>query len=73
MMYILEEAFKQINILLPKDEKVESYSVLPLPYKGYYEVYVQTESKKRFRALVSPTQFLSELTEWELPGGQQNG
>lgn len=69
MMYQIEAAEKQINVLLPKDVKMVSYSVYPLPYKGYYELYVEADDKKRYRALLSKKEFLSELTEWALPAG----
>lgn len=65
-MIKLGDFFTCINDFLPEGEKVEQLSIFPLPYENYYEIFVQTESKKRFRALATPTQTVSAFKEMEL-------
>lgn len=69
-MIVIDDIFQQINDMLPKNETVKSFSVIPLEYDGYYEIYVETETKRRFRCLATRTKTLSNMTEWKLPFNQ---
>lgn len=68
-MFKVNDIFVMANDLLPKDEIAKSVSVYPLPYDNFYEVFVECESGKKFRALANHTQTLSNFSEFKLPGG----
>lgn len=67
-MFKIKDLFMQIDICLPDKEKCKSFSIYPLPYDGYFEVYVETASGKKFRALSDVNQKLSTFSEFKLPG-----
>ena len=66
-MVKLSDFYQQVNDLLPKSEIANAVSIFPLPYSGYYEVFVETKSKKRYRALATSEQTLSNFTEMDFP------
>ena len=70
-MIVIADMFQQINDMLPKGEKVHSFSVIPLDYSGYYEIYVETGTKRRFRCLATGQKTLSNMTEWLQPNQLQ--
>lgn len=66
-MISIKDIWDELHRHLPKGVVVDSFSCYPLPYKGYYEFYVQTKEGKRFRALATQVDFRSDFTEWQLP------
>lgn len=67
-MITIGDTFQQINDVLPKDVVCKSFSVIPLPYNGYYEIYVEADNEKRYRCLATKDKTLSNFTEWSMPG-----
>lgn len=63
--------FKDLANALPATEEVVSFSVYPLPYDGYFEIYVECKSKKRYRALATKEKIKSNYTEWKMMTPQQ--
>lgn len=73
-MIAIGDTFQQINDVLPKDVKCNSFSVIPLPYSGYYEIYVEADNQKRYRCLATQNKTLSNFTEWNIgPIGAKDG
>lgn len=70
-MIVINDFFQQINDLLPKGEVVKSCSVIPLDYAGYYEIYAETQTKRRFRCLATGVKTISNMTEWLQPNQLQ--
>lgn len=69
----IEEIFKTANDFLPKGNTAKAVSVYPLPYRDFYEVYVEVDGGKRFRALANKVRTISEFVELEVPGAMKNG
>lgn len=65
-MITVGDTFQQINDVLPKEVKAVSFSVIPLPYSGYYEIYVEGDNQKRYRCLATKEKTLSNFTEWNV-------
>lgn len=70
-MIVLTEWFQQVNDMLPEGVKAKTISVYPLPYKGYYELWVEGEDTKRYRGLCTEQALISDLAEFVLPQGMQ--
>lgn len=66
-MVKLYDMYQQLNDLLPEGQKADSLTVFPLPYDGYFEIFVETKSKKRYRALATMQQTISNFTEMSFP------
>lgn len=64
----LKELYSSIEKKLPDNEKVKALSVYSLPYKGYNEVYVETVSGKRFRAMANEVCPFTDFVEVKIPG-----
>lgn len=65
----IAEIFQVVNDFLPKDVTAKAVSIYPLPYSGFYEVYVECDGGKRYRALASKECTISEFVLMEIPGG----
>ena len=68
-MIVLMDWFQQINDMLPEGVKVKSFSVYPLPYTGYYELWIEADNGKKYRGLCTQKSLISDLPEFELPVG----
>lgn len=66
-MIKLRELFQQINDLLPEGKRCSSVSVVPMPYDGYYELYVETADKVRYRCMCTTESTVSPLVEFKMP------
>nr|QGT50724.1 hypothetical protein Elusimicrob1349_1940 [uncultured Elusimicrobia bacterium] len=69
-MFNVSEFFQQANDLLPSDKKAKTVSCYPLPYDGYFEVFVETTDGARYRALANATNTLSNFVKLEFPHAQ---
>lgn len=69
----VEEIFQSVNDFLPKDVKAKAVSIYPLPYRDFFEVYVEVDGGKRFRALANKVKTISEFVELDVPGAMKNG
>lgn len=66
-MIKLCDLFQEVNDLLPEGEKVNSLSVVPMPYEGYFELYVESKNKKRYRCMCTDRSTISPLIEFKMP------
>lgn len=69
----IEQIFQDVSKFLPKAIKAKAISIYPLPYADFYEVYVEAQDGKRYRALANKVRTISEFVELEIPGGLKNG
>lgn len=69
----IEEIFQMVNDFLPNGVKAKAVSIYPLPYRDFYEVYVEVDGGKRFRALANKVKTISEFVELDVPGAMKNG
>lgn len=67
-MIVIMDWFQQINDMLPEGVNATSFSVYPLPYSGYYELWIEANDKKKYRGLCTQKALISELKEFELGG-----
>lgn len=67
----IQEVFQMAGDFLPKEVKAKAVSIYPLPYIGFYEVYVEGDDGKRYRALANAERTISEFVPLELPQSQQ--
>ena len=67
----IQEVFQMAGDFLPTDVKAKAVSIYPLPYSGFYEVYVEGDDGKRYRALANSVRTISEFVLLELPQSQQ--
>lgn len=65
-MINLSDVFQQINDLLPDGKKCTSFSVAPMPYKDYCELYVETADKKRYRCMCTHRTAVSNFVEFKM-------
>ena len=64
--------FGYFEDLLPGDKpEIKALSIYPLPYPGYFEVYLELKDGKRFRALYDKEGKYSQFVEFDL--GAKNG
>ena len=68
----IQEMYQVVNDFLPKNVTAKSFSIYPLPYPRYFEVYVEGSDGKRYRALANETRTISEFVELQIPGGVTN-
>lgn len=68
----IRQIFSFFEGLLPGDKpEVKAVSIYPLPYPGYFEVYLELKDGKRYRALVDKEDNISQFVEFNV--GVQNG
>lgn len=70
-MIVIQDWFQQVNDMLPENVKAKSISVYPMPYSGYYELWIEADNDKKYRGLCNSQTLLSELSEFVLPQGMQ--
>lgn len=70
-MIVIRDWFQQINDMLPENVLVKSFSVYPMPYSGYYEIWIEGNNDKKYRGLCNRDSLISELSEFVLPGNLQ--
>lgn len=69
----IEQVFLDVSKLLPKAIKAKAFSIYPLPYPDFYEVYVEGVDGKRYRALADRVRTISAFVEFQVPGGLRDG
>lgn len=67
----IAQIFGYFEVFLPEKSEVKSVSIYPLPYPGYFEVYVECKDGKRYRALADKDEIVSDFVEFDL--GVKNG
>lgn len=67
----IAQIFSYFEVFLPEKSEVKAVSIYPLPYPGYFEVYVELKDGKRFRALADKDAIVSDFVEFNV--GVQNG
>lgn len=68
----IHQIFSFFEDFLPGDKpEVKAVSIYPLPYPGYFEVYLELKDGKRYRALVDKEDNMSQFVEFDL--GAKNG
>mgnify|MGYP004654253453 FL=1 len=67
----IQAIFNFFEVFLPEKSEVKSVSIYPLPYPGYFEVYVECKDGKRYRALADKDEIVSDFVEFDL--GVKNG
>lgn len=67
-MIDVKEIYQMCNDLLNlPDEKVRNITIYPLPYDGYFEIFVETDKQGRYRALATEDNTLSNFVKVEFP------
>lgn len=67
----IQQIFNFFEVFLPEKSEVKAVSIYPLPYPGYFEIYVELKGGKRFRALAEKDEIVSDFVEFNV--GVQNG
>lgn len=67
----IAQIFSYFEVFLPEKSEVKSVSIYPLPYSGYFEVYVECKDGKRYRALADKDEIVSDFVVFDL--GVKNG
>lgn len=67
----IQQIFNFFEVFLPEKSEVKAVSIYPLPYPGYFEIYVELKDGKRFRALAEKDEIASDFVEFNV--GVQNG
>lgn len=70
-MIVISEWFTQVDDMLPENVKAKSFSVYPMPYSGYFELWIEADNGKKYRGLCTRQALISELSEFVLPGNLQ--
>lgn len=67
----IAQIFINVSKFLPNAVMVKALSIYPLPYDGFFEVYVECKNGKRYRALADTENVISDFSEFDL--GVKNG
>ena len=66
------DIFGHFEGFLPGDKpEIKALSIYPLPYPGYFEIYIELKDGKRYRALFDKLCKYSQFVEFDL--GAKNG
>lgn len=68
----IQQIFNFFQTFFPDENlDVKAVSIYPLPYPGHFEIYLELNNGKRYRALANRKDIISGFVEFDL--GVKNG